>query len=113
MGIDNQESKRIHESFSSCVRLFESGDLSAREVINKILIDLGSKERFDLVEGTVSLLPSSLRDELRTTVDEIIQAGVSYRGLFILGRAPEDWWKKTLQSVVRLASMLRPMLEKE
>ena len=86
--------------------------MTIREVVNKVLVDLAASERFDLVDETVRLLPHAIREQLRQTVADILQVRSSYKGLFIIGRASEEWWEKVRRNVKQLAEMLRPVLEK-
>jgi len=79
--------------------------------VNEVLITLVASDRFDLAEETVSLLPAALQEELRRIVAEILAAGSSYEGLFIIGRASEHWWQKVRIGAVRLAVLLKPLLE--
>jgi hypothetical protein len=99
------------ETFRKRVDQFEAGDLTRLELVNEVLIKLAAAERFDLAEETIGLLPESLRDELRRNVGEILEAGSSYKGLFIIGRASDDWWQKVRNGAVRLAGMMKPILD--
>jgi hypothetical protein len=101
----------ILESFRTAARKYEEGDVTVREMVNKVLVDLAASERFDLVEETVRLLPEPIRDELRRAVADVLQVGCSYGGLFIIGRASEEWWARVRRNVKQLAEILRPALE--
>lgn len=98
------------EHFAHCVHLCERGDITARELVVDILIKLGRSERFDLAEPTVDLLPNSIRVELEKSVAEILLVGESYKGLFIIGRASDEWWQKTRKGVKLLAEVLKPII---
>lgn len=101
------------ERFEHHVQLYEQGDLTSRELIVDLLIKLGKETRFDLAEQTVGVLPKSLRAELAKTVDEILEHGESYRGLFIIGRASDEWWHEVRSGVKLLAEILKPILDKQ
>jgi hypothetical protein len=57
------------------------------------------------------MLPGPVRDELRRTVEGILQPDSSYKGPYVIGRPDEKAWKRVREGVRRLAVMCKSLLE--
>lgn len=112
---NDSPSDPLLERIRSAIRLYQcspSQGITSAELINKLFLDLGQFDRYELVNDVVALIPESVRGELRQLVEAILRAEAAYVP-FTIGRPadPAAWRQQMIPTCRKLATLFQQHLD--